>query len=119
MSTGRASLGLAVALALALGSQISVAQDSRYSSDFGSPAVSAAAAPTGSDTADLVDELNGDGATHLVQFSRDTAGVPAVAIDGTEFVRVTNQGFRDAFDGIVLVNQGGDYAVASVKVFGG
>ncbi len=60
-----------------------------------------------------------DGETHLVQFTRDTAGVLAVAIDGTELVRVTDQGFRDSFDGIVLVNQGGDYSVASIKAFGG
>lgn len=60
-----------------------------------------------------------DGASHLVQFTRDTAGVLAVAIDGVEVVRVTDRGFRDPFDGIILVNQGGDYTVASVAVFGG
>ncbi len=59
-----------------------------------------------------------DGKLHIVLLTRDAAGELAVNIDGKEIMRVTDRGFRDSFDGFVLVNRGGEYTVRSVAIYG-
>jgi hypothetical protein len=59
-----------------------------------------------------------DGQVHVFEWTRDGAGRMAVRLDGTEVMNVTDRRFRDPFQGLALVNSGGDYAVRSLKVDG-
>jgi len=56
--------------------------------------------------------------THKLVWSRLTDGLMTVSVDGRETLKATDQGFRDAFDGLALINRGGDYIVKHVAVFG-
>jgi hypothetical protein len=59
-----------------------------------------------------------DGKSHVIEWSRDRGGRMVVKVDGAQVMEVTDRGFRDAFDGIALVNGGGDYALRSITVDG-
>ena len=41
-----------------------------------------------------------------------------IKIDGAQVMEVTDRGFRDPFDGIAVVNGGGDYALRSITIDG-
>ncbi len=41
-----------------------------------------------------------------------------VKIDGAQVMEVTDRSFRDPFDGVALVNGGGDYALRSITIDG-
>jgi hypothetical protein len=59
-----------------------------------------------------------DGQPHVIEWTRDRGGRMVVKVDGAEVISVTDRSFRDAFDGIALVNGGGDYALRSIAVAG-
>jgi uncharacterized caspase-like protein len=59
-----------------------------------------------------------DGKSHVIEWTRDRGGRMVVKVDGAEVINVTDRSFRDAFDGIALVNSGGDYALRSIAVAG-
>jgi hypothetical protein len=59
-----------------------------------------------------------DGKAHVIEWSRNRRGRMVVRVDGTEVMNVTDRSFRDAFDGIALVNSGGDYALKSITIDG-
>jgi hypothetical protein len=59
-----------------------------------------------------------DGKPHVIEWTRDRGGRMVVKVDGAEVISVTDRSFRDAFDGIALVNGGGDYALRSIAVAG-
>ena len=59
-----------------------------------------------------------DGKAHVIEWSRDRGGRMVVKLDGAQVMEVTDRGFRDPFDGIALVNGGGDYALRSITVDG-
>ena len=59
-----------------------------------------------------------DGKPHVIEWSRDRGGRMVVKVDGAQVMEVTDRGFRDPFDGIALVNSGGDYALRSITVDG-
>ncbi|MCG8508626.1 MAG: hypothetical protein MI741_05295 [Rhodospirillales bacterium] len=59
-----------------------------------------------------------DGALHELQFTRSTDGTMAVSIDQTEIIRTLDRSFREAFDGVAIVNKGGDFTVRAVTVYG-
>ena len=59
-----------------------------------------------------------DGKLHKVQLTRDVAGEIAVRVDGKEIMRTVDRAFRGDFDGVVIINKGGDYTVRSVTVDG-
>ena len=59
-----------------------------------------------------------DGKSHVIEWSRDRGGHMVVKVDGAEVISVTDRSYRDAFDGIALVNGGGDYAIRSITVDG-
>jgi hypothetical protein len=59
-----------------------------------------------------------DGATHTIEWTRDTEGAMAVSVDGETLLRVTDRGFRDPFDGFTLVNFGGDYTLREITISG-
>ncbi len=59
-----------------------------------------------------------DGKAHVIEWTRNRRGHMVVRVDGTEVMNVTDRGFRDPFDGVALVNSGGDYALRSITIDG-
>jgi len=59
-----------------------------------------------------------DGKSHVIEWTRDRGGRMVVKVDGAQVMEVTDRGFRDPFDGIALVNGGGDYALRSITIDG-
>ena len=59
-----------------------------------------------------------DGKSHVIEWTRDRGGRMVVKVDGAQVMEVTDRGFRDPFDGIALVNSGGDYALKSITIDG-
>ena len=59
-----------------------------------------------------------DGQVHVIEWTRDPAGLMIVKLDGKELMNVTDRRFRDPFDGFAVVNSGGDYALRSVTITG-
>jgi hypothetical protein len=59
-----------------------------------------------------------DGAQHTLQLTRDSQGEMVISVDGKERLRIRERTFRGAFDRLVLVNRGGDYAVRQMAVYG-
>ena len=53
-----------------------------------------------------------------MQWSRSADGHMVVIVDGTEMIRITDRSFSDAFDGIRISDQGGDFIVKRVVVDG-
>jgi hypothetical protein len=59
-----------------------------------------------------------DGQSHVIEWSRDRGGHMVVKVDGAQVMEVTDRSYRDPFDGIALVNGGGDYALRSITIDG-
>ena len=59
-----------------------------------------------------------DGKDHVIEWTRNLSGRMVVRVDGDEVMNVVDRSFRDAFDGIALVNSGGDYALKSITIDG-
>lgn len=67
----------------------------------------------GKKTASLEDQK-----THLVKWLRDKDGKMSVYLDGVEIISIEDRGYRDPFDGVEIVNSGGDYIIKSVVIKG-
>ena len=68
---------------------------------------------------DSNDELSlEDGRAHKVALERGGDGTMTVSVDGSEHIRVKSSALDDPFDGVSLVNSGGDYAIRSIAVYG-
>lgn len=59
-----------------------------------------------------------DGRVHEVLWTRDGAGRMSVSLDGQHLFSATDRGLSGAFDGVVLSNRGGNYALRSLRVLG-
>ena len=59
-----------------------------------------------------------DGKQHRIEWTRDTAGEMVVMVDGAERLKAVDRGFRDPFNGVLVKNLGGDYAIRSISVSG-
>ena len=59
-----------------------------------------------------------DGESHTLALVREDDGTMIATIDGAELIRVKSSALEDAFDGVSLVNGGGDYAIRSIAVYG-
>ncbi len=59
-----------------------------------------------------------DGQEHVLTWTRDRAGAMSILLDGQELMQATDRGFRDPFDGLAVVNGGGDYALRRVVIDG-
>ena len=59
-----------------------------------------------------------DNFRHRVEFNRDVAGGMTVSIDGAQLLNAADQSFRDPFSGITIANDGGDYSLREITVFG-
>jgi hypothetical protein len=61
--------------------------------------------------------LEGDKA-HAVEFLRDGAGVMTVSVDGKALITVTDTTITKPFDGFLIINSGGRYAIRAVTIDG-
>ncbi len=59
-----------------------------------------------------------DKKSHRIAWTRRPDGEMAVAVDGREVLKSHDRGFRNRFDGIALINGGGDYIVRRITVRG-
>jgi len=59
-----------------------------------------------------------DKQVHRIDWNRYPDGAMTVALDGKDVIKVTDRSFRDPFTGIVLVNQGGDFVLRRLAVYG-
>jgi hypothetical protein len=59
-----------------------------------------------------------DNFRHRIEFNRDKAGGMTVSLDGELVLSANDQSFRDAFSGITIANDGGDYSLREITVFG-
>ena len=57
-----------------------------------------------------------DGRSHTLVLARASDGTMTATVDGSELIRVKSNAFDDPFDGVSLVNSGGDYAIRSIAV---
>ncbi|MEE8172503.1 MAG: hypothetical protein V3T62_06195, partial [Alphaproteobacteria bacterium] len=55
---------------------------------------------------------------HRIEFNRDSDGGMTVSVDGGRLLNATDRSFRDAFAGITIANDGGDYSLREITVFG-
>ncbi len=53
---------------------------------------------------------------HAFEWLRQSDGRMTVRIDGVDILSATDLGFRDPFNGLVLINQGGDYILKQVEI---
>lgn len=78
---------------------------------------------SGRGTLSLIASYNGDlrmedGRPHALLWTRDTSGGMEVSVDGQVLMSAEDRSFRDPFDGLTLINGGGDFALAAVKIDG-
>lgn len=59
-----------------------------------------------------------DKKVHQLSWTRHADGTMKVSIDGNEVLSTSDRGFRDPFDGFVLVNKGGDYILGRLDIHG-
>lgn len=57
-----------------------------------------------------------DGRGHVLGLMRDAEGAMAVSVDGAVLIRAESRAPAGPFDGIALVNGGGDYAIREIAV---
>jgi hypothetical protein len=64
-------------------------------------------------------ELNlEDGKLHTLQMTRDRHGGMTVRVDGNVLIRTIDHAFRGKFDGVIMINRGGEYTIRSIRVDG-
>ena len=59
-----------------------------------------------------------DGKSHMLALVRESDGTMMVTVDGAELIRVKSSALEDPFDGLSLINGGGDYAIRSIAIYG-
>jgi len=59
-----------------------------------------------------------DNFRHRVEINHDASGGMTVMIDGKQLLNATDQSFRDAFSGVTIANDGGDYSIREITVSG-
>lgn len=55
---------------------------------------------------------------HAVEWLRYKDGRMVVSVDGQQVLSIADRGFRDPFNGIAIINHGGDYIVKKVRING-
>jgi hypothetical protein len=69
---------------------------------------------------DLYDrgKLLEDGNMHKITWQRSINGQMTVLLDEQQIMQVRDRSYRNPFNGFVMTNRGGDYAIRSVSIFG-
>ncbi|WP_460019403.1 hypothetical protein [Magnetospira thiophila] len=57
-----------------------------------------------------------DNKVHVVEWRRDKGGVMSVTLDDQPILKVTDMGYRDSFDRLLVVNRGGDFTLRRVTL---
>lgn len=57
-----------------------------------------------------------DAKLHKLRMARDRRGEMTIGVDGKVLIRTVDRTFGGDFDGVVMINQGGDYTIRSVRV---
>lgn len=73
---------------------------------------------SGSSVIEAVDHRLRPDRQHTLQWTRNSGGEMVVSIDGKELFRTVDRSFADPFDGFTLINQGGDYALREITIYG-
>ncbi len=55
---------------------------------------------------------------HVLEWTRNADGFMTVSLDGASVLETLDRGFRDPFDGFTLINRGGEYGLASIRIDG-
>lgn len=58
-----------------------------------------------------------DNALHTVQFTRSADGTMTVSVDDKEVIRAHDRSFRDGFDGVIMMNKGGDFTIRAITAY--
>lgn len=69
------------------------------------------------DRANLPTALN-NGQDHVFELTRDTTGEMTIGVDGNELIRVRDMGIIENFDRFLFANNGGEYRLQSVAIYG-
>ena len=59
-----------------------------------------------------------DGEAHRLEWTRGANGRMKVSVDGAVVMDFVDRAFQDGFDGLALVNSGGDFALRRIDVYG-
>ncbi|MEE9139789.1 MAG: peptidoglycan-binding protein [Alphaproteobacteria bacterium] len=59
-----------------------------------------------------------DRRAHTILWTRDETGTMVVVLDGEEVIRATDRGVMGAFDGLTVLNRGGDYGLREIVLYG-
>ena len=90
-----------------------------YVSEAGKLSLIRRAGQSASVVAESKSVLNlGDGAAHLLEWTRTRDGAMTVRIDGQSLITVVDRGYRDPFDGFTLINRGGEFGLGSLRIDG-
>ncbi len=55
---------------------------------------------------------------HILQWTRNADGFMTLRFDGNPVLETVDRGFRDPFSGFSLINRGGEYGLASIRIDG-
>jgi len=69
------------------------------------------------DRANLPTALN-NGQDHVFELTRDATGEMVIGVNGTELIRVRDMGVVENFDRFLFANNGGEYRLQSVAIYG-
>ena len=58
-----------------------------------------------------------DNALHNLQFTRAADGTMTLSVDEKEIIRTQDRSFRDGFDGVIMMNKGGDFTIRSITAY--
>ncbi len=59
-----------------------------------------------------------DGEPHKLEWSRSAAGQMKISLDGVVVMDFVDRAFQDPFDGLAVVNSGGDFALRRIDIHG-
>ncbi|MBR46080.1 MAG: hypothetical protein CMM31_06315 [Rhodospirillaceae bacterium] len=59
-----------------------------------------------------------DNFRHRIEINRYGAGGMTVSLDGAQVLSANDRSFRNPFSGITIANDGGDYTIREITVFG-
>ena len=58
-----------------------------------------------------------DGTDHIIQLSRSIDGEMVVTVDTIEMLRTSDLSYRDDFNGVVVINNGGSYGYDNIELY--
>ena len=58
-----------------------------------------------------------DGTDHIIQLSRSIDGEMVVTVDSIEMLRTSDLSYRDDFNGVVIINNGGSYGYDNIELY--